>query len=61
MGLAARGESIRAWHCTSSKKPLCPLRGVKANSEGVDSLKQIISQTKSSNAKAEGMGMECWT
>ena len=30
---------------------------VKANSEGVGSLKQIISQTKSSNSKAEGEGI----
>ena len=29
----------------------------KANSEGVGSLKQIISQTKSSNSKAEGKGI----
>ena len=29
----------------------------KANSEGVRSLKQIISQTKSSNSKAEGKGI----
>ena len=30
---------------------------VKANGEGVGSLKQIISQTKSSNSKAEGKGI----
>ena len=29
----------------------------KANGEGVRSLKQIISQTKSSNSKAEGKGI----
>ena len=29
----------------------------KANSEGVGFLKQIISQTKSSNSKAEGNGI----
>ena len=33
----------------------------KANSEGVGSLKQIISQTKSSNSKAEGNGINVVT